>query len=271
MRTIVIANQKGGVGKTTSAQHLATAMALSGRKVLLIDMDKQHSLSDLYGFRPNGEGGTMYDVMGGRSPGTLSLDDVIIATYQQNLHLAPADERMVITEEDLGGRDLRELVLSEAINAMSSRYDYAVIDTSPGLGFLLLNSLVAADEIVIPIQTEPPAMWGFKLIYQTVRRARAVQDKFGDVRLYIRAVLPTFYHKGYIVDDDMLATLRQGRHPDYADRLMPVPEHVVQATTLFAQATLYNPEVERTQTIFDLDPRHISAVAYVKLAEAIDG
>lgn len=270
MRIIAMANQKGGVGKTTSAQHLATALAMQGHRTLLIDMDKQHSLTDLY-VRTNGQLESMYDVIGGRAPGTHDMADVIIETYQDNLHLAPADERMVVSEEDLGGRDLRELVLQEALKKLGNQYDYAVMDTSPGLGFLLLNSLVAADEIVIPIQTEPPAMWGFKLIYQTVRRARAVQDRFGDVKLYIRAVLPTFYHKGYIVDDDMLATLRQGRHPDYNDRMMPVPEHVVHATTLFAQATLYDPELERTQTIYDLDPRHPSAVAYWKLAEDING
>lgn len=269
MRIIAIANQKGGVGKTTTAQHLAAALADRGRKVLLIDMDKQHSLTDLYGYRDD-DHATLYEVIGGRTPGQFGMDDIIVTTYQKNLDLAPADERMVVSEEDLSGRDLRELVLSEALGKMTRRYDYAVIDTSPGLGFLLLNSLVAADEIVVPIQTEPPAMWGFKLIYQTVRRARAVQDRFGDVRLYIRAVLPTFYHKGYIVDDDMLATLRQGTHPDYSDRLMPVPEHVVHATTLFAQATLFDPELQRTQTVFDLDNSHPSAVAYRKLAEAID-
>jgi len=270
MRTIAIANQKGGVGKTTTAQHLATALTMLGRRVLMIDMDKQHSLTDLY---PSGNGGRggMFGVIGGRTPGTQALDDVVMETYVEGLDLAPADERLVVSEEDLGGRDLRELVLSDAIAEMKQRYDYVVIDTSPGLGFLLLNSLVAADEIIIPIQTEPPAMRGFKLLYETVRRARTVQEKFGEVKLFIRAVLPTFYHKGYIVDDDMLATLRQGRHPDYADQLMPVPEHVVHATTLFAQATLFNPDLQRTQTIFDLDPQHPAAVAYWRLAEVVDG
>ena len=270
MRTIVIANQKGGVGKTTTAQHLGTALAMMERRVLMIDMDKQHSLTDLY---PSGNGGrgSMFDVVGGRNPGTQPLDDVIVGTHMEGLDLAPADERLVISEEDLGGRDLRELVLSDAIAEMRGRYDYVVIDTSPGLGFLLLNSLVAADEIIIPIQTEPPAMRGFKLLYQTIRRARTVQDKFAGVRLFIRAVLPTFYHKGYIVDDDMLATLRQGRHPDYDDQMMPVPEYVVHATTLFAQATLFNPDLQRTQTIFDLEPQHPSAIAYQKLAEVVDG
>ena len=76
---------------------------------------------------------------------------------------------------------------------------------------------------------------------------------------------------GYIVDDDMLATLRQGRHPDYAEQMMPVPEYVVHATTLFAQATLLDPELQRTQTIFELDPEHPSAIAYQKLAELVDG
>ena len=114
---------------------------------------------------------------------------------------------------------------------------------------------------------------GFTGIYSFIKRARTAQERSGGggLRLYLRALQPTFYHVGYIVDEGVLGTLRAMRHPDYPDRLMPMAPGVVPETTLFKQATVYDPELGRTQTIFDIAPEHPGAIAYQQLAGVVDG
>jgi chromosome partitioning protein len=266
-KIVAIANQKGGVGKTTTAQHLGAALGERGRRTLLIDLDKQHSLSDL--LLLEAVQATMYDVLGDAAPGKVDMADVIVETFVPNLHLAPASDELVLSEETFGQRDLRELQLSKVLRDTRQRYDFIVIDTSPGLGHLLMNALVAADEVVIPLECAPLALRGFQLIMKTIRRARAVQEEFGPVKAYLRAIVPTIFHEGYIVDSEMLEALRNAPHPDYEGQLMPLVDPIP-ATTLFEQSTLVNNQKGRTQTIFEMASDHPGAQAYRSLAGAID-
>lgn len=269
-KIVAIANNKGGVGKTTTVQALGTALAERGRSVLLIDLESQHSLSDLY--EVGQASGTMTQVIGVSSQDqTVPITDVAIPTYHPSLYLAPAASDLVLAEEGLGLRDMREIVLHRALTTNRLPYDYVIIDTSPSLGFMLLNALVAADEVIIPMQPEPMAVRGFNGIYSFVKRARMVQDYSGSLRLYIRSVLVTFYRQGHVVDEEVLATLRQSRHPDYPDEVLPLAPHVVPETTLFRQATVHDPILGRPQTIFDLAPDHQGALAYRELAGVVDG
>ena len=267
-RIIAVSNQKGGVGKTTTTYHLGAALAQRGRRVLLIDLDKQHSLSDL--FDTKAAKGSMYDVLGDRYPGEMKLPQVIIPTYIDGQDLAPATDDLVVSEEYFSGRDMREIQLSNSLDSIQRNYDYVIIDTSPGLGFMLMNALVAADEVIVPVQCAPLDLRGFQLLYKTLRRAREAQKSFGSVRLYLRAIVPTFYHQGHVVDEEMLEALRAAPHPDYPDQPMPISEIPVPATTLFRQSTLTDSFKGRTQTIFEMEPEHPGSLAYQELAGMID-
>ena len=269
-RVVVVANNKGGVGKTTTVQALSVALVRRGRSVLMVDLESQHSLTALYGSAAYDA--TMAQVIGvGGQNGPLPIGDVIAETYQEGLHLAPAAAELVLSEEALALRDMRETVLHRILTTSRLPYDYVVVDTSPSLGFLLLNALVAADEVVVPMQPEPMAVRGFSGIYGFIKRARTVQEYGGALRLYLRAVLVTFFRHGHIVDEGALTSLRAARHPDYSDEMLPLAPSVVPETTLFRQATVVDQELDRAQTIFELAPDHPGAVAYVELAELIDG
>ena len=269
-RIIAIANNKGGVGKTTTTQALGTVLAQQGRSVLLLDLESQHSLTDLY--KLNGHTSTMYDVLGaGGHPGTADIQDITISTHLDNLYLAPAQADLVLSEESLGSMDMPASMLDLAFRRASLPYDYVLIDTSPSLGLLLLNALVAADEVIVPIQPEPMAVRGFRGIYSFIRRARTVQEYGQNLRLYLRAVVVTFFRHGHVVDEETLLTLRQLRHPDYPDKYMPVAPMVVPETTLFRQATVVNQKTGRGQTIFDIAPDHPGAEAYRQLAVMVNG
>lgn len=270
IKTIAIANNKGGVGKTTTTQALGTALAQRGRSVLMIDLESQHSLTNLYDV---GElAASMTDVIGTSAySDTVPITDVARETYQERLSLAPAKPDLVLSEESLGVRDSREAVLERALTKTSLPYDYVLIDTSPSLGFMLLNALVAADEVIVPMQPEPLSIDGFAGIYSFIKRARFIQNDRNNLRLYLRAVLVTFYRAGHSSDEVALDALRKLRHPDYPEEAMPVAHSVVPETTLFRQATYRDGSLGRKLTIFDMAPDHPGALAYRELAELVDG
>lgn len=269
MRTIVIAIQKGGTGKTTTVQHLAHALARLGERVLMMDLDKQRSLT--YRYNLDKMNGSMSDVLGTSQPGTKNLADIIIPTYQENLWLAPAHITLEDTERGIASRDARDFLVDRVLKAANLAFDYVIVDTPPGYSLLLLNALVAADEVIIPVQTTPMGSEGFTEIHQTIQRARGVQDLMGDVRLYLRAVLPTFYRKGIIVHDTWLEALQSAPHPDYPEEPMPLAP-VIPYTTLFEKASArrtYNGG-KHALTIFDVDEAHPGAQGYLELARIVN-
>lgn len=270
MRTIVVAIQKGGTGKTTTVQHLGHALAQSGKRVALLDLDKQRSLT--FRFDISSAAGSIANVLGDSRPGTLSLLDVATQTHQENLWLMPAAKALEDTERGISNRDSRDYLLDSIIKSEQLPFDYLIIDTPPGYSLLLLNALVAADEVIVPVQTTPMGSEGFSEIHETIQRARAVQGfNGGEVRLYLRAVLPTFYRRGVNIHDMWLQALKSASHPDYADEPLPLAP-VIPFTTLFEKASVrYKYEDGRhAQTIFDIDSSHPGAFGYRALAEMLD-
>jgi chromosome partitioning protein len=147
---IAIANQKGGVGKTTTAINLAGALAEEGCRVLLIDMDPQANLTAGVGVNLNTVQQSMADVL---SDGRATLGDVILATETTGIDVAPAHIDLASTEGELFTALGRESILREAMREVIDPYDYVLIDCPPNLGLLTVNGLVAAQGVIIPVQT----------------------------------------------------------------------------------------------------------------------
>src|SRR5687768_14338768 len=151
-RVLSVANQKGGVGKTTTAINLATSLALAEQKILLVDMDPQANLTSGMGLKGHtAPGGTIYEAL--TSDGT-DPSQFVAATQVAGLSLIPADRNLTGAEIDLVTLPHRESRLKNVLDALRGRFDYIFIDTPPSLGLLTLNALVAADAVLIPLNCE---------------------------------------------------------------------------------------------------------------------
>ena len=199
---IAIANQKGGVGKTTTTINLAGALAEAGYRVLCLDMDPQANLTAGLGINLNTVERSMADVL---SEGRAALEDVIIPTQTDGIDIVPSSIDLATTEAELFTAFGREQTLRDAIaGKLEKSYDFALIDCPPNLGLLTVNGLVAADGVIIPVQTQYYAMKGLANLVRVINTIRAKLNR--DLR--ILGLLPTFYDGRTILARDMLDELR---------------------------------------------------------------
>src|SRR5436309_6081782 len=167
-RIIAVVNQKGGVGKTTTTINLASALANEGKRVLLVDVDPQANSTRGLGFGADAERGSIYDVLNGTTP----IYEIYLPTEVRDLTLAPSDPHLAGAEVELVSRDNRELRLKEVLAEARDHFDHIFLDCPPSLGLLTVNSLSAADSVLIPVQCEYLALEGITQLVDTLRRVQ---------------------------------------------------------------------------------------------------
>jgi chromosome partitioning protein len=220
-RIVAIANQKGGVGKTTTAVNLATALAAAGRQVLLIDLDPQGNASTGLGFDARQRRVTSHELIAGKA----ALDEAMIASGIPRLSLVPAAEDLAGAEFEFGGHEGREFLLRRALAGRTRDLDEVLIDCPPSLNLLTVNALVAADAAVVPLQCEFYALEGLAQLLRTIERVQRALNP----RLELHGLVLTMYDQRNNLCDDVAADVRGHFGAKVFDTVIPRNVRIAEA------------------------------------------
>jgi chromosome partitioning protein len=243
---IAVTNQKGGVGKTTTAVNVAAQLAAPGRRVVLVDLDPQGNATSSLGIDKDSVSATLYDVVvSGVQP-----SNIVQQTNIENLFLLPANNVLAQAEVDLVGLERREFRLQQALQSVDA--EVVIIDCPPALGLLTINALTAADSVLIPVQAEYFALEGLGQLLQTVQ---AVKQHL-NARLEILGVVLTMFNKRISLSEQVQAELTK----HFGDKLFKT---VVPRNVRLAEAPSYG------RTIFEHDKWSKGARAYKHLAAEV--
>ena len=223
-RIIALANQKGGVGKTTTTINLGAALAELGRRVLLVDFDPQGSLSVGLGVNPHTLEHSIYNLLLSRD---TPIDDVIDQTGVENLDILPSNIDLSAAEVQLVSEVAREQTLLRVLESVKPRYDVILIDCAPSLGLLTINALTAADKVIMPLETEFFALRGVALLTDTITK---VTDRLNP-RLEILGILGTMYDARTLHSREVLERVVQA----FGDRVFHT---VIRRTVKFPETTV---------------------------------
>src|SRR5438046_5397197 len=252
-RVIAIANQKGGVGKTTTAINLGGALAAIGKRVLCLDLDPQANLTVGLGIDLNGVNENIANVL---IDPEIRLDQIIRPTKTRNLDVVPATLELSAAEVELFNAIGREMALRDNLTAdIVQRYDFIIIDCPPTLGLLTLNALVAAQGVIIPVQTQYYALKGVAALLRIIK---TVQSRLNP-ELKVLGLLPTFYDSRTILARDMLDSLRELGDHQVFETVIRQSVKIGEAPTAGVPIGVYEPRSDAAKSFADLAREVIGA------------
>lgn len=249
---IAVANQKGGVGKTTTALSLAAALSRAGKSVLVLDLDPHVCASVHMRLYPEEQPCTLFRLFMGAPPEQTSLwAELVVRPEGQRWDMAPGDTRLADVEGELRDRPGKGFLLRAALECPRPKYEFIILDCPPNMGLLLINALVAADLLIIPIQTDFLALHGVKLLFDTLR----VLNR-GLSRPVRYMALATMYDKRAGACTAMLQLLRRKMDRAMFNAVIPVDTRLREAGA-------------RGKVVYDIAPSCRAAAAYALLAEEV--
>ena len=218
MNIWAIANQKGGVGKTTTTVSLAGILSSRGESTLVVDLDPHGSLTSYLGLDPETISNSVYELYQDAAAGrAMDLQSTIHATTFENLSIMPASTALATLEKHLGSKGGMGLVLSQALHQLTSRFNYVLIDCPPMLGMLMVSALAACDELIIPVQTEHLAIKGLQRMLRTlnmIERSMKTQLSYN--------ILPTMYDQRTVASKQSLLEMQTDYKHHMASSVIPV-------------------------------------------------
>lgn len=249
-RVIAVANQKGGVGKTTTAINLSACLAEKGQKVLAIDMDPQGNMSSGLGLDKDSIDRTVYDIIIGES----NVEEVLQKEVLENIDILPANIDLSAAEIELIGIDDKEYIIRNAIGAIKDQYDFIIIDCPPSLNMLTVNAMTTADTVLVPIQCEYYALEGLSQLIHTVNLVRERLNP----NLQIEGILFTMYDARTNLSMQVVENVKNNLNLKIFKTVIPRNIRLAEAPSYGLPINLY-------------DPKSTGAESYMALAKEVIG